>query len=131
MIFVSISSIFIDCMFFYFTTLCSHLYFFFFLVFFIPIAFSFLLKLNTIPSLPVFIFIVICVIENFKHKQNQKDTIMKPHALLTGDLACNPGMYPDWESNQQPFGSRAGAQSTEPHQPGLTSTIFNSWPISC
>ena len=34
----------------------------------------------------------------------------------TGDLACEPGMYPDWESNRQPFGSQAGTQSTEPHQ---------------
>ena len=22
----------------------------------------------------------------------------------TGDLACNPGMCPDWESNWRPFG---------------------------
>ena len=36
-----------------------------------------------------------------------------------GDLACNPGMCPDWESNQQHFGSQASAQSIEPHQPGL------------
>ena len=28
-------------------------------------------------------------------------------------------MCPDWESNQQSFGSQAGAQSTEPYQPGL------------
>ena len=34
-----------------------------------------------------------------------------------GDLALNPGMCPDWESNQQPFSSQASAQSTEPHQP--------------
>ena len=40
------------------------------------------------------------------------------HPLL-GDLFCNPGMCPDWESNQRPFGSQAGTQSTEPHQPGL------------
>ena len=33
-------------------------------------------------------------------------------------MACNPGMCPDRELNQQPFGSQAGAQSTEPHQPG-------------
>ena len=26
----------------------------------------------------------------------------------TGDLACNPGMCPDWESIQRPFGSQAG-----------------------
>ena len=37
----------------------------------------------------------------------------------TGDLACNPGMCPDWELNRQPLGSQASAQSTEPHQPGL------------
>ena len=34
-----------------------------------------------------------------------------PH---TGDLAHNPGMCPDWGSNQWPFGSHASAQSTEP-----------------
>ena len=39
------------------------------------------------------------------------------------DLACNPGMYPDWESNQRPFGLQAGAQSTEPHQPGLQRSL--------
>ena len=36
-----------------------------------------------------------------------------------GDLARNPGMCPNWESNLQPFHSQAGAQSTDPHWPGL------------
>ena len=36
----------------------------------------------------------------------------------TGDLASNPGMYPDRKLNQRPFSLQAGAQSTEPHQPG-------------
>ena len=36
----------------------------------------------------------------------------------TEALARNPGMCPDWESNWQPFGLQAGAQSSEPHQPG-------------
>ena len=35
------------------------------------------------------------------------------------NLACNPGMRPDWELNKQPFCPQAGAESTEPHQPGL------------
>ena len=35
----------------------------------------------------------------------------------TGDLVHNPGMCPDRESNQRPFGSQAGTQSTEPCQP--------------
>ena len=48
----------------------------------------------------------------------------KPQCLVasrtppTGDLAHNPGLCPDWESNQQPFGLQAIAQSIEPHQPG-------------
>ena len=37
----------------------------------------------------------------------------------TRDLAHNPGMCPNWESNQGPFGSQASTHSTEPHQPGL------------
>ena len=37
---------------------------------------------------------------------------------VLGNLACNPGMCHDWESNQQPCGLQASAQSTEPHQPG-------------
>ena len=34
------------------------------------------------------------------------------------DLACNPGTWPDQESNQPPFSAQADAQSTEPHHPG-------------
>ena len=37
---------------------------------------------------------------------------------VVGDLACNLGMCPAWESIQRPFGSQASAQSTEPQQPG-------------
>ena len=36
----------------------------------------------------------------------------------TGELAHNPGMCPDWELNLRPFGMKASAQSTEPHQAG-------------
>ena len=50
--------------------------------------------------------------------------VVDSHAPLTGDLASNPGMCPDWELNQQTFGSWAGTQSTEPHQPGLIIKIF-------
>ena len=38
------------------------------------------------------------------------------HVPPAADLALNPGMCPDWESNQRPFGSQVG---TGPHQPGL------------
>ena len=42
----------------------------------------------------------------------------------TRDLGQSPGMCPDWESNWQPFGSQAGTQSTEPHQPGPMCFFF-------
>ena len=35
------------------------------------------------------------------------------------DLAYNPGVCPDWESNRRPFGSQAGTQFTETHNPKL------------
>ena len=38
---------------------------------------------------------------------------------LTGDLAQNPGMLPDLESNWQPFSSQDDAQPTQPHQSRL------------
>ena len=41
------------------------------------------------------------------------------------DLAHNPGMCPDWESNQQTFGSQAYAQSTELHQPGISILLIS------
>ena len=53
-------------------------------------------------------------------QQCARDTLMG--CLLhapTGDLAHNLGTCPDLESNCRPLGSQAGAQPTEPHQPGL------------
>ena len=47
----------------------------------------------------------------------------------TEDLAYNPGMYPDWELNQRPFGSQDGTQSTEPYQPGWYLRNYNYFPI--
>ena len=53
----------------------------------------------------------------------------------TGDLAHNPGMCPDWELNERPFGSQAGAQSSEPTSQGsyckISECLFNvGWNIN-
>ena len=48
------------------------------------------------------------------------------HTLLGTCMATNPGTCPDWESNHQPFGSQARAQSTELYQPGPMS-LFMEW----
>ena len=52
--------------------------------------------------------------------------IVASHTPCIGDLACNPGMCPDWELNQPPFGLQAGIQSTELHQPGLFFTFLKT-----
>ncbi|KAF6095310.1 microtubule associated protein tau [Phyllostomus discolor] len=41
------------------------------------------------------------------------------HAPLSRDLACNPGVCPDWESNQRPCSLQDDTQPTEPHRSGL------------
>ena len=46
-------------------------------------------------------------------------------APLSGDLALNSGICPEWEQNQRPFSSQAGTQSTEPHQPGQKRDLKN------
>ena len=54
------------------------------------------------------------------------------HAPPTGDLICNPGLCPDWELNQRPFGLQASTQSTEQHQPGPGSDFqgVSGWDVS-
>ena len=54
-----------------------------------------------------------------EREEEKHQCVVASHVPPTGDLACNPGMCSDWESNQWPFGSQASAQSTELHQPGL------------
>ena len=51
--------------------------------------------------------------------------VFASHMPPTGDLARNPGMCPDSESNWQLFGLRSNTQSAEPHQPGLTPFKIN------
>ena len=40
-------------------------------------------------------------------KGEKHQCVVASHLGHTGDLAYNPGMCPDWESNWQPFGSQA------------------------
>ena len=56
--------------------------------------------------------------EGRKRERNINMWLLLAHPQL-GDLAHSLGMCPHWESNQWPFGSQAGTQSTKPHQPGL------------
>ena len=50
-----------------------------------------------------------------REKERQRNINWLPP---TGEWTQSPGMRPDWESNQQHFGSQEDAQPTEPHQSG-------------
>ena len=55
-------------------------------------------------------------------KGEKHQCVVASRVAPTRDLAGNPGMWPEWESNLRPFGSLgllAGTQCTEPHQQGL------------
>ena len=52
------------------------------------------------------------------HERYIDGCLLHARPPLTGDLAYNPGMCPDWELNQQPFNLQACTQSSEPHEPG-------------
>ena len=51
-------------------------------------------------------------------RKRGRECVVASCAPPTGDLARNPGMCPDWELNQRPFGLQTCTQSTELHQPG-------------
>ena len=67
--------------------------------------------------------------EKGEKKRERNIDVQKTHQLaaslmcLTGDLALNPGMCPDWELNQQPFSSQAGSQSRA--TPARVLRVFN------
>ena len=42
----------------------------------------------------------------------------------TGDLTCDSGMCPEWDSNQWPFGSKPVLSALRPHQPGRDFFLF-------
>ena len=41
-----------------------------------------------------------------ERKGEKHQYVVASHMAPTGDLACNPGMCPDWELNPRPFGSQ-------------------------
>ena len=76
------------------------------------------------PSTVISFYLFICLVlergREGEREGKKHQSVVASCAPPTGDLAYNPGMCPDWESKRWPLASQAGAQSTEPHQPGQT-----------
>ena len=53
-----------------------------------------------------------------EREEEKHQCVVASPAHPTRNLACNPGMCSDRESNMGPVGLQAGAQFPEPHQPG-------------
>ena len=79
---------------------------------------------NTQSQLNLIIFLE--TLFNFEGEgKGGRETLFEGYIMPpTGGLAHNPGMCPDWESNQRPFVFQAGTQSTDPHQPGQNPIMF-------
>ena len=79
-----------------------------------------------------FIYLLLERGERREKERERNSNVLEIHQSVisctppAGDLAHNPGMCPDWELNQRLFGSQAGTQSTEPHQPEDFNFFFNS-----
>ena len=64
-------------------------------------------------------------------EREKNSDVREKHQLVafcmspTGDMARNPGMFPERELNQRPFSSQPGAQSTEPHHLGPVPGFLN------
>ena len=54
-----------------------------------------------------------------KERERETSSVVTSHMLPARDLTHDPGMCPDWESNQRLFGLQASTQSIESHQLGL------------
>ena len=51
--------------------------------------------------LKILIYLFILFISRERGREGEKhECVVASHMAPTGDLTCNPGMCPDWESNQ-------------------------------
>ena len=80
----------------------------------------------TIYFLRLLIYLFLDRGEGREKEKKRNITVWLPLAYpAPGNLACNSGVCPDWESNQEPFGWQAGAQSLR-----HTSQGFLKWDLA-
>ena len=59
-----------------------------------------------------------------KERESNSNVWLPLVCPVLGTQPATQACAPDWESNHRPLGSQSGAQSTEPHQPGLFFILF-------
>ena len=61
-----------------------------------------------------------------REREGKKHQPVASHTPLTRALACNPGMYPDQESNQWPFSLWGDTWPPEPHWSGRVFQVLST-----
>ena len=69
-------------------------------------------------------FIYLFILERGEGEKHQCVVASCTH--FTGDLARNPGMCPDWESNQRPFDSQTSTQPLRHTSQGQFAILFTA-----
>ena len=63
-----------------------------------------------------FIYLLLERVRDGEREGEKHQCVVASYVPPTEDLACNPGVCPDWELDHWPFGLQASTQSTEPYQ---------------
>ena len=84
---------------------------------------SFSILLLILESLKIYLFIFLERGEGREKEGEKPQCAVASHSAPSGDLACNPGMCPDQESNWRPSGLQDDAEPTELHQSGQSYSL--------
>ena len=67
-----------------------------------------------------------------REKEREKyQCVVASQVAPTGDLACNPDMFPDWKSNWQPFGSQPVLNPLSYTSQGLLCQVLYIYKVQC
>ena len=61
-----------------------------------------------------------------EREEEKHQCVVASHVAPTGDLACNPGMCPDWELNR-PFGLQPALNPLSYTSQGSSINILKEW----
>ena len=93
-----------------------------------PILFYFIFIIILLWSFKkYFIFVYLFIFRDWgkegEREREKHQCVVASYVAPTGDLACNPGMCPDWESNRRPFDSQPALSPLSYTSQGFTMAL--------